>query len=245
MDAKLHRVIKKKNGTAVWRALYTKDRPIAQMSGTSVLQKEYIHATDDLAPDYIVGGGTTILRVIKDNLGSVRLVVNTANGGIAERLDYDEWGNVTNDTSPGFQIFGFAGGIYDADAGVVTFGLRDYDPVTGRWTSKDPIRFAGGDTNLYGYVMNDPINFVDPSGQSGTTAVGVGLGGLIGAAAGGRNGGLSGAFIGAVNGALIGGLIGALIDTVQGNASTLSDHPMCQGSSGGISNPFSQLGVGN
>jgi len=39
-----------------------------------------------------------------------------------------------------------------------------YDPVVGRWTSKDPIGFAGGDTNLYGYVTSDPVNFVDPSG---------------------------------------------------------------------------------
>jgi len=37
-------------------------------------------------------------------------------------------------------------------------------PETGRWTIKDPIRFDGGDTNLYGYVLNDPINFIDYDG---------------------------------------------------------------------------------
>jgi uncharacterized protein RhaS with RHS repeats len=36
--------------------------------------------------------------------------------------------------------------------------------VTGRWTSKDPIRFAGGDSNLYGYVVNDPVNWLDIDG---------------------------------------------------------------------------------
>jgi RHS repeat-associated protein len=44
----------------------------------------------------------------------------------------------------------------------VRFGIRDYDPETGRWTAKDPIRFLGGDTNLYGYVLDDPINWIDP-----------------------------------------------------------------------------------
>jgi hypothetical protein len=34
----------------------------------------------------------------------------------------------------------------------------------GRWTAKDPILFAGGDTDLYGYCLNDPVNLVDPEG---------------------------------------------------------------------------------
>jgi uncharacterized protein RhaS with RHS repeats len=34
----------------------------------------------------------------------------------------------------------------------------------GRWLTKDPIGFAGGDTNLYRYASNDPVNFVDMSG---------------------------------------------------------------------------------
>lgn len=44
------------------------------------------------------------------------------------------------------------------------FGARDYDAETGRWTAKDPILCAGGDTNLYIYVGNNPVNFVDPFG---------------------------------------------------------------------------------
>ena len=47
------------------------------------------------------------------------------------------------------------------------FGFRDYDPALGRWTAKDPIDFAGGDMNLYGYVRNDPINLVDSLGLWG------------------------------------------------------------------------------
>jgi RHS repeat-associated protein len=111
----------------------------------------------------MIKGGVTY-RIITDHLGSPRLAVNTATGAIAQRIDYDEFGAVVMDTNPGFQPFGFAGGIYDTQTGLVRFGARDYDPVTGRWTAKDPILFAGGDTNLYGYVLNDPVNFIDPDG---------------------------------------------------------------------------------
>jgi RHS repeat-associated protein len=97
----------------------------------------------------------------------VRLVVDVSDGSVAQRLDYDEFGNVTTDTSPGFQPFGFAGGLYDPDAGLVRFGARDYDPATGRWTAKDPIGFTGGDTNLYGYVLADPLNWYDSLGLFG------------------------------------------------------------------------------
>jgi RHS repeat-associated protein len=94
-------------------------------------------------------------------------VVNAATGQVVQRIDYDDLGRVLSDTNPGFQPFGFAGGLLDRDTLFVRFGARDYDTVTGRWTSKDPILFAGNDTNLYGYVQNDPVNLIDPSGLWG------------------------------------------------------------------------------
>jgi RHS repeat-associated protein len=55
--------------------------------------------------------------------------------------------------------------LYDRDTKLIHFGFREYDPFTGRWTAKDPILFAGGDTNLYGYVLGDPVGGVDPEGK--------------------------------------------------------------------------------
>ena len=92
------------------------------------------------------------------------MVVNVADGQIAQRMDYDAFGRVLADTAPGFQPFGFAGGLYDRATGLVRFGARDYDAENGRWTAKDPVLFAGAQANLYAYVHNDPINRVDPSG---------------------------------------------------------------------------------
>ena len=114
-------------------------------------------------PDYMVKGGVTY-RIISDHLGSVRLVINTSDGSMAQRIDYDEFGNITQDTNPGIQPFAFAGGIYDQHTHLTRFGARDYDAFTGRWTSKDPILFAGGDLNLYGYTLGDPVNAVDLDG---------------------------------------------------------------------------------
>lgn len=70
---------------------------------------------------------------------------------------------VTGVTNPGFQPFGFAGGIYDPDTELVRFGARDYDPRVGRWTAKDVGRFSGG-LNLYAYAFNDPVNLIDVDG---------------------------------------------------------------------------------
>jgi uncharacterized protein RhaS with RHS repeats len=81
-------------------------------------------------PEYLTKGSDSY-RIVTDHLGSVRLVIDAASGAIVQRMGHDEWGNVTEDTNPGFQPFGFAGGLYDPDTGLVRFGARDYDPATG------------------------------------------------------------------------------------------------------------------
>ena len=99
-----------------------------------------------------------------DQVGSLRAVTNT-NGNIVKEITYDSYGNILNDTNPDFKVpFGFAGGLYDEDTKLVHFGYREYDPETGRWLSKDPLLFGGGDSNLYGYVLQDPVIGIDPTG---------------------------------------------------------------------------------
>jgi RHS repeat-associated protein len=114
-------------------------------------------------PEYMVRGGVTY-RLVTDQVGSVRLVVNASTGAVVQRIDYDSFGNVLTDDTPGFQPFGFAGGLYDRDTKLVRFGARDYDAETGRWTAKDPIAFRAGSANLYDYALYDPINWFDPKG---------------------------------------------------------------------------------
>jgi RHS repeat-associated protein len=141
--------------------------PVAQLDSSGALEMTFVYATHVNVPDLIVTASGTVYRVVTDHLGSVRLVIDVASGTVVQRVDYDEFGNVDEDTdytAPGFsQPFGFAGGLYDADTGLVRFGARDYDAVTGRWTAKDPLRFVSG-TNLYLYSRGDPVNRIDPNG---------------------------------------------------------------------------------
>jgi RHS repeat-associated protein len=167
VDGRNRRVGKRINGLLVQEFLYLDAlRPVAELDGAGHIVSVFVYGRDTGAPDYLTKGGNTY-RIISDAVGSPRLVINAASGLIVQQLDYDAFGNVLGDTNPGFQPFGFAGGLYDRDTGLVRFGARDYDPSTGRWTAKDPTLFDGGDTNLYAYVSNDPVNATDPEGTTG------------------------------------------------------------------------------
>ncbi|MDZ4081587.1 MAG: RHS repeat-associated core domain-containing protein [Bdellovibrionales bacterium] len=165
-DGKNKRVGKKVGGTLtrqyVW---FNGTRLAAELDSTGGVISEFVYGIKRNVPDYIIKSGTKY-KVLTDHLGSVVAVANASTGVVAQAISYDEFGRVLSDSSPGFQPFGFAGGMYDSDTGLVRFGARDYDAEIGRWTIKDPILFKGGDTNLYGYVMNDPVNFKDSQGLS-------------------------------------------------------------------------------
>ena len=155
------------------------------------LGSRFVYAAQSNSPDALVRGGVTY-ACVKDHLGSVRLVVNAASGVVAQRLDYDAWGVVTQDTAPGFQPFAYAGGVLDADTGFLHFGFRDYDAASALWTARDPIRLrvGGGRLSLepllrspeylrtmahsgfvvptYAYAANNPVHYVDRDGRDVT-----------------------------------------------------------------------------
>jgi RHS repeat-associated protein len=170
VDGLGRRVGKRVNGALVEAFLHDGDRPVAWLDGASAVKAVMVYGPRGHAPEYLVMGAATY-RIVADHLGSPRLVVDAATGAVAQRLDYDAFGQVLFDSNPGFQPFGFAGGLGDPDTGLVHFGARDYDPATGRWTSKDPLGFAAGDANLYAYAGNDPVNWLDPTGLAEVCAV--------------------------------------------------------------------------
>jgi RHS repeat-associated protein len=171
IDGKNRRIGTKVDGVLVQRFVYLGGlAPIAELDENGAVTTQYVYGSGVNVPDYFVRGGV-VYRVFTDHLGSVRYVVDAATGEVVQRMEYDSFGRVTLDTNPGFQPFGFAGGLYDRQTGLVRFGARDYDVEIGRWTTKDPIGFSGG-LGIYTYVGNDPVNLFDPGGLASTPAKG-------------------------------------------------------------------------
>jgi RHS repeat-associated protein len=169
IDGKNRRIARLKNGVLLKQWLYKDDlSPLAELDAAGAVTARFVYGTRTRVPDFILrasGSSTKTYRLISDQLGSPRMAIDIADGTVVYRADYSAFGKQTMIIGQADWIpFGFAGGLYDPETLLVRFGARDYDAVIGRWTSKDPILFNGGQANLYVYTANDPMNAGDPRG---------------------------------------------------------------------------------
>ena len=170
VDGRGRRVAKKVDGVTTKRWLYRDQlNPVAELDGAGVLTWQYVYGSKPNVPDYAirVADGARY-RIVSDQLGSVVLVVNVADAtDVLFAGRYDAFGEQEVLVGSAEVVpFGFAGGRYDPETGLVRFGARDYDPGTGRWTARDAVWWAGGQANLFVYAYADAINYVDHSGRA-------------------------------------------------------------------------------
>jgi len=119
VDGANRRIGRKVDGTLVQGFLYGDAlNPVAELDGTGTVVARFVYGSKPNVPDYMVKGATTY-RIVSDHLGSPRLVIDTATGAIAQRMDYDAFGNVLSDTNPGFQPFGLVGGAQSVALGIL------------------------------------------------------------------------------------------------------------------------------
>ncbi len=175
-NANHQRIAKKVNGTMTEKYLWlnlTTLLAVYDKNNNLLMRFNYADARMPIS----MQKGSKLYYLHYDQVGTLKLISDNSGKSI-KQIDYDSYGNVLSDSAVGFSIpFGFAGGLYDQDTGLTRFGYRDYDAFSGRWTAKDPIGFAGGDGNLYGYVLGDSVNFVDEKGLWIPQLIGAILGG--------------------------------------------------------------------
>jgi RHS repeat-associated protein len=106
------------------------------------------------------GSGTR--GFLGDMLGSTLALVDES-GVIQATYTYGPFGATTVTGSPGANTLSYTG-REDDGTGLKYYRARYYHPGLQRFVSEDPIRFGGGDANLYAYVGNAPLNYIDPSG---------------------------------------------------------------------------------
>ncbi len=160
-DAFGRRIEKNVNGT-VTRYLYDGWDILAEFDGTGTLLAKYSHGPYVDHPLVMERAGQTYYFHAGQD-GSISHVTD-ASGAVVNEYIYDAFGNRISVTETVSNPYGFTAREYDSESGLYFYRARYYDPKAGRFISSDPIGFAGGDSNLYAYVFNDPANLVDPSG---------------------------------------------------------------------------------
>ena len=148
---------------------------VTNVAPASTAYQYYIHSPERVVAVVTQGGpqaGTAYIHV--DHLGSVDALTD-ANGAVLEHRSYDPfgqrrnpvWGQATPASFPASTTVGFTGQESDDELGLVNFKGRIYDPMVGRFLTTDPIvsrPLSGQSWNPYSYVINNPLNYVDPSG---------------------------------------------------------------------------------
>lgn len=161
---------------------------------------EYVHIPNRYYRAYgadqqnFIYAGPTLIATLKDNwttqslhynhsdhLGSSS-VTTDINGDIEQTIDYDPFGNQRlNDTSSYDSTYKYTGHEYDTDTDLTYMKARYYTDEGRRFLAQDPAalytptRFLEDpqQQNLYSYTANNPLKYVDPSGESAVAAVAV------------------------------------------------------------------------
>ena len=153
----LNRRTRNAAGTAF---LYDDLNAVQELTGGVVTANMLTGSVDEI---FTRTTSTGTYALLQDALGSTVGVADST-GTLQAAYTYDPYGVTSISGLAGINLFQFTGRENDGN-GLYYYRSRYYSPVFGRFISQDPTGFNGGDANLYGYVLESPMNFRDPSGQ--------------------------------------------------------------------------------
>ena len=147
--------------TTTTNYLYDGDDDIEEMNASGSVVARYAQTQNVDEPLAESRSSTTSFYEV-DGLGSVTSLTNSS-GTIANSYTYDSFGRLSTSTGSITNPFQYTGRDFDSETGLRNYRARYYDPTTGRFISEDSAWFDA-ETNLYAYVINDPVDYLDPSG---------------------------------------------------------------------------------
>ena len=169
-DATGHRAVKDVDGNkTLFFNLGTTPLETYDLTGNTTSSTIYEPGIDRPLAEASDSGDVTFYH--QDWLGSV-VLLTAALGAKIQSYTYDAWGQPNGFDTAGVGIppanfvsrFLYTGREYDIETALYHYRARAYSPTLGRFLQPDPIDFGGGDGNLFRYVANNSINFIDPLG---------------------------------------------------------------------------------
>jgi RHS repeat-associated protein len=138
-------------------------RLLFETDSNGTVTANYIYAGNRLAASGTSSGG--FVFYLQDKTGNT-LALTDASGTIVGAYAYSPYGAVVNKSGTATTPFTYVGayGVMDEGSNLYFMENRYYDADTGRFIQRDPIGFAGGQTNLYAYVGGNPVTKIDSKG---------------------------------------------------------------------------------
>jgi RHS repeat-associated protein len=165
--------IEKRVGDASTETIWVGNDPMAELK------------PDGTWVDYLYLDGRRVAAIgksdatyyVADPLGMTRMELS-ATGDTLAQSDMTPFGQLINRKSDADQVPFTGGEQYDAESGLYSYKYRSYNPQLGRWMSPDPsdeefARVSNPQSlNLYSYVINDPLKYVDQLGLQAASSGG-------------------------------------------------------------------------
>jgi len=208
--------------------LYDGLNAVQELAGSTVTANLLSLGVDEI---FSRADSTGSFSFLTDNLGST-IALSDATGNLITSYTYNPFGGTALTGLSSTNPYQFTG-RENAGNGIYYYRARYYNSILGRFISEDPAGFAGGDTNLYAYVLNNPTNYRDPSGKCPwcvIAAIGAGFGAVEGAIHGLECGDSGWKLAGDIGRGAVSDGLGALAGLGAGIA---TDNPYIGGAAGG------------
>jgi len=149
------------DGDGTRKFVYDGGNLLAELDNTNAIVATYDHGPLGLARQK---RDTTIRYYHFDGLGST-VALTDVSEVVQDTYSFDAFGNLLSSTGSSTNPYRYVGQLgyhYDSVSGLMLLGARYYDAGVGRFITVDPAREGG---NWYGYVENNSVNAVDPTGE--------------------------------------------------------------------------------